>query len=84
VSDRSHPDGDGHLGAFVTGGVGSIPILAINCKDALVENIEKSICDLPNDSTARLLVSIKRPDDFIDLAERGVVDNFDHSSPANP
>jgi hypothetical protein len=82
VSNRSYPDGidcvwlasdrDGHLGAFVTGGVGPIPIQALNCEDALIEDIEKFICNLRNASTARLLVSIKRPDDFIELAERGV------------
>lgn len=82
MSDRPYPDGidcvwlasdrAGHLGAFVTGGVGPIPIQALTCEDAPVENIEELVCDLPNASTARLLVSIKRPDDFIELAERGV------------
>jgi hypothetical protein len=65
-------DRDGHLGAFVTGDVGPIPIQALNCEDALIEDIEELICNLPNASTALLLVSIKRSDDFVDLAERGV------------
>ena len=37
-----------------------------------VEDIEGQLCQLPTVSEARLLVSVKRPDDFIDLAERGV------------
>jgi hypothetical protein len=82
VSDRPYPNGidcmwlasdrNGHLGAFVTGGFGPIPIQALNCEDALVEDIEDLVCNLPNVSTARLLVSIKQPDDFLELAKRGV------------
>ena len=30
---------------------------------------------MPNVSGARLLVSVKRPDDFVDLAERGIFVN---------
>src|SRR5436305_2139474 len=37
-----------------------------------IEDIESRICRLPLVSKAELLVSVKRPDDFIDLAERGV------------
>lgn len=38
----------------------------------LVEDIEGRLCELPPVSQVQLLVSVKRPDDFIDLAERGV------------
>ncbi len=37
-----------------------------------VEDIEGRLCQLPPVSQVQLLVSVKRPDDFIDLAERGV------------
>ena len=82
MTDRPHPDGvdclwlasdhEGHVAAFVTGGVGPIPILALNCEDVLVADLEELVCDLPRISVASLLISIKRPDDFLDLAERGV------------
>lgn len=65
-------DHSGHLGVFVTGGVGPIPIPALNYKQIPVEHIEGLVCDMPSVSATRLLVPIKRPDDFIDLAERGV------------
>ena len=82
MNDRQYPDGidsvwlasdrNGHLGAFVTAGVGPIPILALNFDDPAVEDIEQLVIDLPKKSAARVLVSVPRPDDFIDLTERGV------------
>lgn len=65
-------DRDGHLGAFITGGVGPIPVQALNFEHASIEETEERICELPRVSSARLLVVVKRPDDFIALAERGV------------
>lgn len=79
--DRPYPDGidcvwlavdrDGHLGAFVTGGEGPIPLQALNSAHSPVEEIEERIYDLPRVSDARLLVEMKRPDDFVAIAERG-------------
>jgi len=37
-----------------------------------IENIESRLCELPIVSSAQILVSVKRADDFIDLAERGL------------
>mgnify|MGYP001269893781 FL=1 len=65
-------DHDGHLGAFITAGIGPIPEDALDSVHMPVEDIEDRLCQLPPVSQARLLVSVKRPDDFIDLAERGV------------
>jgi hypothetical protein len=66
-------DRDGHVGAFVTAGVGPIPELALNSAEPLlVEDIEEAILKLPKVSDCRLLVSIPRPDSFIDMAERGL------------
>lgn len=80
--ERPYPDGvdcvwlaadrDGHLGAFVTGGVGPIPVQALNSEYASINETEERICELPRVSSAQLLVVVKRPDDFIALAERGV------------
>jgi hypothetical protein len=82
VSERPYPEGidcvwlasdrEGHLGAFITAGVGPIPAEALKSDYVPVEDIEGLVCDMPNVSGARLLVSVKRPDDFVDLAERGV------------
>lgn len=65
-------DRDGHLSAFITAGMGPIPIAALNCAHIAVEDIESRLCELPQVSQAQLLVSVQRPDDLIDLAERGI------------
>ncbi|MBB6580644.1 hypothetical protein [Ralstonia solanacearum] len=65
-------DRNGHLGAFITAGVGPIPAEALKSVYIPVEDIEGQLCLLPIIAQAELLVSVKRPDDFIDLAERGV------------
>jgi hypothetical protein len=81
MTARAYPDGcdcvwiaadrNGNLGAFVTAGVGPIPALTLN-NDALpVEEIEMMLDELPQVSDFHLLASMKRPDDFISLAERG-------------
>jgi hypothetical protein len=79
--DRIYPDGvdcvwvasdrNDNLGAFVTGGVGPIPLQVLNRVFVSVEDIEVRLCELPKSSELRLLVSMKRPDDFICIAERG-------------
>jgi hypothetical protein len=65
-------DFNGHVGAFVTGGIGPIPVEALNSEFVPIEDIEERICQLPKISEVRLLVSMKRPDDFIDMAESGL------------
>ena len=82
MSDRLYPEGIdcvwvasdriGHLGAFITAGVGPIPDKALDVSYVPLESIESRICDMPKGSDVRLLVSVKTPDDFIALAERGV------------
>lgn len=64
-------DTAGNLGAFVTAGMGPIPILALNNRWIPIADIEEAICRLPEISTGQILVSMKRPDDFIMMAERG-------------
>jgi hypothetical protein len=65
-------DARGQLGAFTTGGVGPIPIQALSDDVVALEDIEEKLHQLPRVSIARLLVSMKRPDDFVALAERGL------------
>jgi hypothetical protein len=82
MSVRSYPEGvdcvwlasdrEGNIGAFITAGCGPIPEVVIDCEYIDIDNIEGRLCELPIVSGAKLLVSVKRPDDFIDLAERGL------------
>lgn len=65
-------DREGRVGAFITAGVGPIPAEALSSVHPPIEDIEGQLCQLPAVSRVRLLVSVKRPDDFINLAERGV------------
>jgi hypothetical protein len=65
-------DQEGHLGAFITAGMGPIPVMALDASQMPVEDVEMRLCTLPSVARAQLLVSVKRPDDFIDLAERGL------------
>ncbi|MBS0372852.1 MAG: hypothetical protein JSS57_27060 [Proteobacteria bacterium] len=78
---REYPDGldcvwlatdrNGHLGAFVTGGSGPIPVSATSDSSFPIEDIEAAVCELPQISETRLLVQMRRPDYFIDIAQRG-------------
>jgi hypothetical protein len=82
MSNRSYPEGidcvwlasdrEGYLAAFITAGIGPIPVQALHLDGVSIEDIESLICDMPRVSEVRLLVSVKRPDDFIDLAKRGI------------
>lgn len=82
MSQRPYPNGIdcvwlasdqvGHLGAFITAGVGPIPIEALDTSILPIEDVENSLYQLPQVTRAKLRVSVKRPDDFIDLAERGL------------
>jgi len=80
--ERPYPDGfdcvwlatdrDGHLGAFVTAGIGPIPVQALNTDHMPVEDIEEQVWKLPRVSGARLLITVVRPDDYVAFAERGL------------
>jgi hypothetical protein len=65
-------DRDGHLGAFMTAGEGPIPAAALDCAGVSIEAVEQRLCQLPLVSQAWLLVPVPRPDDFVDLARRGL------------
>lgn len=78
---REYPDGldcvwlasdrNGNLGAFVTGGVGPIPISALSNSSFPIEDVEAVLCELPQVSEVQLIVPMKRPDDFIGMARCG-------------
>ncbi|WP_273668671.1 hypothetical protein [Janthinobacterium fluminis] len=65
-------DAAGNLAAFVTGGEGAIPSSVLSNNSIQIEDVEMSICGLDVVSDARLLVPMPRPDDFIDIAKRGI------------
>jgi hypothetical protein len=62
-------DSQGQVGAFVTGGLGPIPIELIQVSE--IEDVEARLAELPRITTAKLLVRLPRPNDFIEVAERG-------------
>lgn len=82
VEERQYPEGvdcvwigsdrDGRLGVFVTGGEGPIPALALDAKRIPVEEIEGRLLGLPPTTLGRIIVALKRPDDFLELARRGL------------
>ncbi len=65
-------DSNGHVGAFIIAGVGPIPLEALESDYVPIEDIEWRLLELPLVSRAQLLISVKRPDDFVNLAERGI------------
>ena len=65
-------DRDGAIGAFVTGGSGPVPLDVLEPERLPIDEIEALISEMPRISQARMLVALKRPDDFIDMAERGL------------
>lgn len=65
------PDSAGNVAAFVTAGVGPVPVVLIRSKSIPLEEIENKIMELPVISSANIIVNVPRPDDFIDLASRG-------------
>lgn len=82
MSERPYPNGidclwvasdrNGHLAAFVTGGEGPIPIKLLLEDGIRVESIGQRVSEVPVSSAAKMLVQVKFPDDFMDLAKRGV------------
>ncbi len=65
-------DNEGFLAAFVSAGIAPIPTVALEMLAPQVEDIEGLVHALARTSTARLLASVKRPDSFRQLAERGL------------
>ena len=65
-------DRNGHVGAFVTAGAGPIPLQWLDGEGVQLEDVETLVCNLSHVSQARMLVTMKKPDDFIELASRGV------------
>src|SRR5688572_14198264 len=80
MDERPYPDGRdccwlasdriGQLGVFVTGGSGPIPAQA-RLPTYLLDDLEKTLLDLPRASDIDLRVRVPRPDRFVALAERG-------------
>lgn len=64
-------DCEGRVGAFITAGLGPIPNSTFDENLVSIEEVESILDDLPPITQAKLLVNVKRPDDFIALAERG-------------
>lgn len=60
------------VGAFITAGVGPIPTPALGNYGLLLPDIEDALHGLPEVTTTELLVTVKRPDSFVELAERGL------------
>lgn len=66
------PDSVGNVAAFVTGGAGPIPDEIIKSQNILLEDVENKIMELPVTSSANIILHVPRPDDFIDIASRGL------------
>ncbi|WP_267549797.1 hypothetical protein [Rhizobium rhizogenes] len=81
MSDKTYPadidcmwlatDQNGQLAAFLTAGFGPIPMDALTQVHSGSGRVERLIQDMVPTSEAPLLVTVPRPDDFIDLARRG-------------
>ncbi|GAA5787421.1 hypothetical protein [Chitiniphilus shinanonensis] len=65
-------DSLGRMAAFVTAGVGPIPKDVLSKIGMPILDIEQFICDsLPKSTTGKMLIDVPRPDDFLDLSNRG-------------
>jgi hypothetical protein len=65
-------DRDGRVGAFVTAGEAPIPAAVLDAARVSVLEIEERVMTLDPATSARLLVSLPRPDDFVEFARRGL------------
>jgi len=66
-------DRNNHIGGFVTGGNGPIPVDLLDLNEPKVEDLEEMVSGLPKVSASRLLISFYTdPSSFLDLAERGI------------
>jgi hypothetical protein len=61
-------DSKGQVAAFITGGAGPIPAVAVPS----LEDAETQALALPDAGTFQLHVQVQRPDDFIALAKKGL------------
>ena len=64
-------DQEDRVGAFITAGCGPIPLPALRTGHLLLEDVEPTVGKMSEISEVRLLVSVKRPDDFVGLGKRG-------------
>lgn len=64
-------DKEGYLAAFFTAGQGPIPIQATKNEKLVLDDIESEVYKLHPFSDVDLHVSVKRPDDFIEMSKRG-------------
>jgi hypothetical protein len=65
-------DKSGNLAAFVTAGLGPIPITIANDDSQSIEDLETRLMEWPEISDAILLTKVKRPDDFVNMSRRGL------------
>jgi hypothetical protein len=61
----------GHVGAFITAGEGPVPEMAFN-QSLEVEEIEGQIYEMPQRTPGQLLVTVPRPDGYLEIAARGL------------
>jgi hypothetical protein len=65
-------DREGRVAALITAGEGEIPGEVLNNDLCEVADIESLAMQLPEVASATVLVTVPRPDSYIDLAERGL------------
>ena len=65
-------DREGRVAVFITAGQGPVPTLTLVPQRPPVEDSESRLDVLPPITSAELLVPLKRPDDFVKLARRGL------------
>lgn len=82
IAQQPYPDGidctwlgvdrRGKIAAFVTAGEGEIPTALLMQPDVDLRDIETLLMHLPVTGKVKLRVSVARPDDFLDMACRGL------------
>jgi len=66
-------DREERVGAFITAGDAPIPLAALDSAKWKVEDMEGEVIrKMPRMTVAQVLVEVKRPDSYIELAERGL------------
>jgi hypothetical protein len=65
-------DRDNDVAAFITAGRGPIPVNFLDVEDYNIFDVEQRLDRLPRLSEVRLLVELPRPDDFINISQRGI------------
>jgi hypothetical protein len=65
-------DKNDHIGAFITAGIAPIPIKFLEENTEDISDIEEIVYRLPIISAVEILISVKRPDSFIELSSRGL------------